>query len=99
MSEWLTIGRRVGDIKFMHIWNKNRGMIEADTALIRNAVDLELIPGGFDGKARGIVLTDARWGSQLYCLIKRAEWTEENYFDYAEKRFKELGVHHGSTEK
>lgn len=65
-------------------------MIEADTASIRHAIDLEVIPGGHDGRARGIVLCHEKWGSQLYCLIKRADWTEENYFDYAEKRLKEL---------
>lgn len=94
MPEWILTGRRQNDIKIMVLWKKSRAMIEADTALIQNAVDLEIIPGGQNGLARGIILTDANWGSQLYCLIKRADWTEDNYFDYAEKRFKELGLHH-----
>jgi len=94
MSDWIRIGRRKGDPLVMYDWHKERAMIEADTALISRATDLEVIPGGFNGLARGMVLTNRKWGSNLYCLIKRDGWTEDNYFNYAEKRFKELGIIH-----
>lgn len=92
MAEWIRIGRRRGDTLIMFEWNKQRAMIAANTALISRATDLELIPSGFNGLAPGMVLTSRQWGSNLYCLLKRDGWSEDNYFDYAEKRFKELGI-------
>ena len=92
MTDYIRMGRRKGDPVFMPNWSKERGMIAADTVLIEGATDLEIIPSGFNKMARGMVLTNRKWGSRLYCLVIRDGWTEEEYFSHAEKRFKELGI-------
>lgn len=91
MSQWIKFGRRKNDLEVMYDFHAIRGMAYADTALVKNAIDLEIIPPGFNGSAPGVVLIHRDWGN-FYCLIRREGWDEDAYFEYALKRFEEMGV-------
>lgn len=95
MPEWLAIGvegRSYGVVFDFRKWKRGecRGMVRANTALVQG-IPLEVIPAGRSGHEPGMVLVHQKW-QEIYFLIDREGWSEQDYFDYAEKRFKELGV-------
>ena len=90
MPEWIQLGRRRSDIGLMVDFHKKRMLVRANTAWI-DAIDLEIIPGGVNDWAPGMVLTKRYW-KNIYTLIERQDWDEDDYFNYARKRFKELGI-------
>lgn len=75
----------------MNDFRKGFSMFQANTAEVDDSIDLEIIPGGPSGFAPGMVINYAKWDS-LYCVIKRDDWTEHDYYNYAKKRLKDLGV-------
>ena len=48
--------------------------------------------GFFIGQKIGVVLIHQDWGGRMYFLGERHEWTEDQYFEHADKLFKELGI-------
>ena len=54
---------------------------------------LEGIPVNSLGFQPGIVLYHRDW-RDLYFLRERKNWKEEDYFEYAELRFKDLKIEH-----
>lgn len=90
MPKWVQLGRRKSDIGLMIDFHKKRGLVRANTAWIAG-YPLEMIPRGLNDSQTGMVLIHSKW-NELYFLIERKDWSEDNYFAYAEKRFAELGV-------
>lgn len=90
MPPWMQLGRRRSDIGLMIDFHKHRAIVRAHTAWIQGC-PLELIPEGPSGFYTGMVLVSRKW-NDLYFLIERKTWKEDDYFDYAEKRILELGI-------
>lgn len=95
MPEWVAMGSEGHGYSVVFDFRKwrtgeCRGMVRANTALVQGT-PLELIPAGKSGYEPGMVLVHQKW-QELYFLIERDGWEEQDYFDYAEKRFKELHV-------
>lgn len=90
MPSWVQLGRRRSDIGLMIDFHKNRALVRANTMWIQGC-PLEIIPEGPAGFQVGMVLINRKW-HDLYFLIERKTWKEEDYFDYAEKRILELGI-------
>ncbi len=90
MPNWVQLGRNPADIGLMVDFHKQRAIVRANTALV-DGVDLEVIPSGANNYAPGMVLIHRNW-LELYFLIEREGWSEDDYFDYAAKRFKELRI-------
>jgi hypothetical protein len=85
------IGRNENDIGALFNFRKLRGMVRANTARIEDGTPLESMPEGSSGLAPGMVLAHAKW-SRLYFVCERENWTEDDYFNYADRRFRALGI-------
>lgn len=90
MPEFIQLGRRRSDIALLVRFREKILLVRANTAWI-DAIDLEIIPSGVNDYAPGMVLTKRYW-KNLYLLIEREGWKENDYIGYARKRFKELGI-------
>lgn len=91
MTMHFVIGESEEDIGVLFNFRDKRGIVRANTARISGGMALELIPPGISGLAPGMVLAHAKW-SQLYFLRERERWREDDYFELAEKRFRELDI-------
>lgn len=91
MPKWIQLGRRRFDLGLMIDFHKKRAIVRANTAWITGGIDLEIIPSGANDYAPGMVLINRDW-HELYFLIEREGWDEDDYFEYAAKRLKELKV-------
>lgn len=90
MPPWVQLGRRHSDIGLMIDFHKERAIVRANTAWVQGT-PLEIIPSGLNDFATGMVLINRKW-NDLYFLIERNTWKEDDYFNYAEKRILELGI-------
>ena len=90
MPEYIQLGRRHNDIALLVNFRAKVLLVRANTAWI-NAIDLEIIPSGINDYAPGMVLTKRYW-KNLYLMIERQDWDQDDYINYARKRFKELGI-------
>lgn len=94
MPKYVRLGRRPDDIAgvwdFENLRNL-RGMVRTNTDVIAQAIPLELIPMGKSGYGPGMILIHRDW-KDIYGVIEREGWTEDDYFEYANKRFVDLGI-------
>ena len=90
MPEWIQFGRRYNDLGLMIDFHNKRGIVRANTAWIKG-IDLEVIPSGVNDYAPGMVLIHADW-NEIYFVIEREGWDEEDYFNYAQKKFLEHNI-------
>lgn len=90
MPESVVIGRKKNDFGFFVDFHKKRAMVRANTGWI-DGTALEIIPAGPSGYYQAMVLIKRDW-RDIYFLTERAAWSEDDYFRYAEKRQKELGI-------
>lgn len=90
MPEWIRIGQRKNDYAFMVDFHLHRAIVRANTTFI-HGYELEEIAPGFSGFKPAMVLVHRDW-HELYFVNERQDWTEDFYFEFAEKRFKELGI-------
>lgn len=60
-------------------------MVPAFINRIQNGVALEVISREPDKDARAMVLVNEDWGNKLYFVNLREGWSEQDYFDHAEK--------------
>jgi len=58
---------------------------------IFEGVYLEGLDSSMSGSRPGIVLTHRDWGN-IYFVKERKSWGEEEYFDFAQARFHQLGI-------
>ncbi len=72
---------------------KRRNLVHVDTFFV-DGVALEDIPAGSNKKYPGIVLFSEDW-NDWYFLKERDGWTEEDYFQLARFKLKELGLETG----
>lgn len=87
MPKWVNFGQRRQDYGLMIDFHKHRAIVRANTALV-DSVELELIPFGFSGYAPGMILIHRDW-QDIYAVIEREGWEEDQYFEYAHKKFAE----------
>lgn len=85
------LGRRATDIALVVDFGELRGIVRANTAWMPSGIALEIIPSGVNNYAPGMVLLNDEW-EEVYFLIERSGWIDQEYFDYAEKRFRELNI-------
>lgn len=90
MPRWTTIGESEKDFGLSVNFHKHRAIVKANTSRVEG-IELELIPPGVSGLSPAMILISRDW-NDLYFLIERDGWVEADYFAYAQKRFKELGV-------
>lgn len=90
MPEWIALGRRRGDFGLVIDFRGGRAMARANSAYI-DELALETIAESRQGYAPCMVLINLLW-NKLYLVNEREGWTEDEYFDFASKRFKELGI-------
>ena len=79
----------IGKGNIVH-FRKNRLIIRANTNRAMG-IALEHIPLGRSGLSPAMVLTHQKW-KQMYFLVEREGWEEDDYFDLAEERFEALGI-------
>lgn len=84
------LGRRIRDIGLMVDFHRKRAIVRANTAWI-DGTELEIIPSGPNDYAPAMVLIHRDW-DDIYFLIERNGWVDEEYFAYARKRFDELNI-------
>ena len=87
---WRALGRRVRDPKIMIDFAKKRAVILAQTAWIEGTA-LETIPPGQMGFNEAMVLVRHDW-DRMYFVIKREGWTDDEYFELAEKLQAQKGI-------
>ncbi len=90
MPTWIQFGRRKKDIGLVVDFHKHRAIVRANTAWIKGT-QLEQIPPGPSQFSPAMVLMSRDW-KNIYFLIERDDWDEDNYFKYALKRMGELGI-------
>jgi len=90
MPNWIQFGRRHNDLGLMIDFQKERAIVRANTAWIQG-IDLEIIPSGINDYAPGMVLIHRNW-RDIYFLVEREDWNEDDYFIFAEKKFLEHGI-------
>ncbi len=90
MPKWIQFGRRHNDLGLMIDFHKRRAIVRANTAWIQG-IDLEIIPSGINDYAPGMVLIHRDW-HEIYFLIERFDWNEDDYFTFAEKKFLEHNI-------
>lgn len=90
MPSYLSIVNERRQISFMIDFHKHRALMKAKTAMIQG-VPLEEIPEGPSGFAEGIVLIHRDW-KNLYFLIERKTWKEEEYFFLARELIRKKGI-------
>lgn len=86
----LKLGRRKNDFGFVVDFRRKSAILRLNTSFIEG-VYLERIPPGLNDFKPGMVLVRAEW-DKIYFLCERDGWTEDDYFKFAEKRMKELGI-------
>ncbi len=67
-----------------------RGIVRADTKWI-DGIPLEAIPTSPSQFARAMILIHRNW-DDVYFVAERVDWTDDQYFEYAARRFKDLGI-------
>lgn len=67
-----------------------RSVVRANSAFV-HGFELESISEGINEHKPAMILVHRDW-HELYFLNERKGFTEDNYFELAEKRFKELGI-------
>lgn len=72
-------------------WRKGRQIVHGIKTKWAYGIPLEPIPAGLNGQYRASVLVNREWKG-IYFLVERASWSEDDYFRYAEQRFKEMGI-------
>lgn len=90
MPEWVALGYYGEGYGLVIDFRRKRGMVRTNTDLVQGT-PLEVIPPGSSGYAPGIVLIRRDW-QDLYFVIEREGWEEDDYFEYAEKRIQELKI-------
>ena len=90
MPEWVALGRRQNDLGLMVDFHKTRAIVRANTSWIMGHA-LESIEAGLSGYAPGMVLIHKDW-RDVYFAVEREHWDENDYFEFAERRFKELKI-------
>lgn len=90
MPNYVSMGRRKSDHAFVVDFHKHRALLRANTGLMEG-VYLESIPPGSSGYKPGMVLVHRDW-KNIYFLMEQPDWKEDDYFDYAEKKQKELNI-------
>lgn len=91
VTDYFIFGRKRGDIALMVDFSLKRAIVRANTKFIEGGVDLEKIPDGPSGYNKGMVLVKNGWKKQ-YFLMEREGWTDEDYFNHAEKLMGQLGI-------
>ncbi len=86
----INFGRRRDDGKIIINFGEKRELLWANTRFIEG-MPLEPIEGS-DGSA--VVLINEQWNGKIYFAKKRETWKKNDYFDFADRRFKELGITH-----
>lgn len=89
MPDWIALGRRKNDFGLMIDFHAKRAIVRANAAYI-DEPRLEEIGESRGGYAPCMVLINADW-KKLYLMNERAGWTDDEYFDFAAKRFREWG--------
>jgi hypothetical protein len=90
MPDWITLGRRRNDFGLMIDFHGGRAIVRANSAYI-DEPKLEQIPEVRTGYAPCMVLINATW-RRLYLVVERTGWDDDDYFGFAQKRFRELGI-------
>lgn len=67
-----------------------RAIVRANTTWV-DGIPLEPIPDGKNGFAPAMVLIRANW-REMYFLKEREAWTDDDYFELAEKRMAVQGI-------
>lgn len=57
-----------------------------------HGIELERIEQRLDGALIAAVLVSSEWGSKLYFLNRRPDWTKDQYFAFARHRREQLGI-------
>jgi hypothetical protein len=94
MQKILTIGRRKNDVAVMFDLDREvpRGIARADTRFVGwRGVALEEIPVSRNGQEVAMILVHRDWDA-FYFVNERPDWKDDQYFEFAVKRFKELGI-------
>ncbi len=90
MPSFVILGRSKRDIGLLIDFRKARAIVRANTAWIEGT-PLEKIDPGQSGYRPGMVLISREWRN-IYFLNEREGWTDEQYFDLAQKLMVELSV-------
>jgi hypothetical protein len=90
MPDWIALGRRKNDFGLMIDFHGGRAIVRANAQYI-DEPRLEEIPAGRNGFAPCMVLVCSDW-KRLYLVIEREGWDDDDYFEFAEKRLRELKV-------
>ena len=69
---------------------QRRGIVKVDIAQVAG-VPLETIPKAGNGRYSAMVLTKGTWRN-LYFVIERKGWSEDEYFAFAERLLSERGI-------
>ncbi len=75
-------------------WSKRRGIVRAKTENVRFApigVKLENLAPGPNYFFPAMMLTHAEW-KHHYFVMEREGWTEQDYFNHAERLMAKLGI-------
>lgn len=93
----INFGRRRDDGKLIVNFAERREILWANTRYIKGFY-LDELPDDVDGTLTyAMILINDRWNGKLYFLQKRNDWTKNDYFNFADKRFKQLGITHLSV--
>jgi|GEM_PF-5450350 len=91
MPKWIALGRRRNDFGLMANLPKDAWLIIRTNTLGIAGIDLELIPPASSGLHPAMVIIHGDW-QKIYFVVEREAWNESQYFEFAQKRFKELGI-------
>jgi hypothetical protein len=90
MPAYFVFGKRRNDFGLMVDFHEKRAIVRANTTWVEG-VPLEEIPDGRNGFAPAMVLIRAEWKEQ-YFLKEREGWTDDDYFELAQKRMAIHGI-------
>lgn len=90
MPDYVRLGAHEDDIALNVDFSRKRAILRANTSQV-GGTELELIPPGHSGLHPAMILWKRGW-KDIYFLIERQGWNEDDYFNYAEKRFKDLNL-------
>ena len=90
MPSWIALGRRKYDYGLMVDFNRQRALVRANTLWIEG-IALEPIQPGRSEYGPAMVLIHRDWRN-LYFLNERPDWTDDDYFDWAEQLMNRKGI-------
>lgn len=88
--KFIILGKRRNDLALVLDFRNKRAIVRSNTKYVQG-IALEEIPAGPSGYYKAMILFHNDWNN-IYFLIERLGWDDNDYFDFAQKRMDEFNI-------